>query len=640
MELLTNARQVRDGILEPQHFSEQGLKRLAGNFNEFSSLKTRIANVNRGPVIARRFSTDEYHTYMRCGQRAWQRISMRRNSSIRDHRLRDFIAQKWYHFTAVASKHTTWSGTPARYGVDAWAPTVMPMLTSADVATITIKGSGQLILFSMGRIGIPDIAITIAGANSLYRVSDLDLSLDVSTATDFEPVYSVIAENLPDDEYTITITSSGSPITTCFPIALGIEYNEKGVAAVPHAPINDRISVMPYKTFMTDTGGTVWHDITGTNAAASINQGTPYGLNASADYIYVGVNPKVSRATEYEEDNDVFDKVELTFTVANAGAGGATIAEYWNGAWTALNVVEDTMWNASLPLSQDGHIIFEIPSDWAYCDPNSLGNGHYIRLGSTSNTSGIHLATAEVRMVWNSTWPYAIGTMVDTEAEAVLNRQQNGANTDIGGGHGNIDRTSLAVFVDGRDRTADLIVGADAIAGDILEFGQGVDMYSDEPPSGTVIGDYEHVHRFCAGMVCLNGRLTLTANTRIYPWGYLQLFGVETSYDKMILMGPSGEELEVLVSSMTYGVPAPNAPAQEFAGARFRHTDHQFAIGTVQMQSQITNDFYQHSESKSFGLLTTNVKFYQMWSGGANSKDTQEETTVRYENIYWMAPML
>jgi hypothetical protein len=149
-----------------------------------------------------------------------------------------------------------------------------------------------------------------------------------------------------------------------------------------------------------DDGG-VFTDFT-TNARTLT--GSP-GVGSTDDVDLLPVTPAVNDAF-YFGGMSQFGQVETNITTTGSGYSGTW--EYWNGAWTALTVTDET---GSFQISGNGLTVsFTIPSDWATTSINSQGPYFYIRFRVTAVTTptqaqadSISLDKTEKYIPFNST---------------------------------------------------------------------------------------------------------------------------------------------------------------------------------------------------------------------------------------------
>ena len=85
----------------------------------------------------------------------------------------------------------------------------------------------------------------------------------------------------------------------------------------------------------------------------------------------------------YVGKNSVFNVV--TFDIGTAGSGTYTVSwEYWNGAWTALSVTDNT--TSFKAGTGEFTVTFDAPSDWTTTSVNAQGPFYYIRAVADAGT--------------------------------------------------------------------------------------------------------------------------------------------------------------------------------------------------------------------------------------------------------------
>lgn len=104
--------------------------------------------------------------------------------------------------------------------------------------------------------------------------------------------------------------------------------------------------------------------------------GTATILAVNTDYVYVG-------------QIFGFSRIQIDINTLASADGGVLVCEYWDGsAWTAVTNLLDGTEVGGHTMRQDGHIEFDIPSDWAKNDVPSTGTTlFYVRFRATNNTA-------------------------------------------------------------------------------------------------------------------------------------------------------------------------------------------------------------------------------------------------------------
>lgn len=112
---------------------------------------------------------------------------------------------------------------------------------------------------------------------------------------------------------------------------------------------------------------------------------------ANGDWIVVG-------------SSQPFAAINIDMAAAVNGSAAALTAQYWNGAWTALNNVVDGTAAAGATFGQDGVITFDTPSDWVQNAVDGV-TAYHVRL-SVSAALDASVDVTEVDVVRDTGWAY------------------------------------------------------------------------------------------------------------------------------------------------------------------------------------------------------------------------------------------
>ena len=128
------------------------------------------------------------------------------------------------------------------------------------------------------------------------------------------------------------------------------------------------------------------------------------GGPANGDITYFGINTALADSGPF--NNLVFD----ILTAATYGAGDSTAWEYWNGAWVALAVFDNTMMlgpppdgSASFQITGVNSIHWEPPTDWATVAVNAV-TGYWVRVVVTEATA-VTRTQQQNRDIYSCVWP-------------------------------------------------------------------------------------------------------------------------------------------------------------------------------------------------------------------------------------------
>lgn len=615
------AAKIADAVIDVEHISsnlKNGLSLDSESLTDFTHL---IGASNVGEVVAKKNGTN-YDVYLPCGPKAWQKWEFNQSASGRDHRIRNPKVYRFYKWFPLTARGVTWSAKAYRFSVNTYAPTSQALVDNTTTATVYFTGSGRCIVYFMSRTSSADATITLSGTNGLFDSADITTTL-VNSGTDFGEKFVQVAENLPYDTYTMTITCS--TFVGCYPIAVGIENDTNKNRATPYQTDQNRVYVGPYRAFSGRSAA--WVDIQNAadgdyypelgNMAMSATS-----LTADTDFIYLAA-----------KDGQEFDRVDMTFTSVNNGSGGSTRAQYWNGsAWANLTVSTDTMRQSTLPLGGNGYIQFAIPSDWANTTVNSV-SGRWIRLGSSAAAGNIDIATCFLRLKWQPSELVFTVSAQDSEFEPVLNRSENPSDDDIGGGHGNVSRTSFTLTMDGTDATTALDAGK-AVVGKCFEAYQALNALTAE--AGSTIGTITERHRFGAGAISVQYIFTAGATVTMSPWAYSAMFPIDFS--------TSFTHYDIFYRGRTVRAALPSSGVQtsavECCGARFTSSSYPYTAGVLQRLPQTANFNWDYSVSKCFIYNSgSNIKFYSQSSDSTAPKTLSNGDIWCVDNIYFVAPI-
>ncbi len=205
-----------------------------------------------------------------------------------------------------------------------------------------------------------------------------------------------------------------------------------------------------------------WTSPAGPFSGNLIGAGLPFdifnggaGGPANGDITYFGINTALADSGPFS--SLVFD----ILTPATYGAGDSVAWEYWNGAWVALTIVDNTASNscdedASFDNIGVNSIHWEQPSDWATVAVNAI-TGYWVRLVITEAT-GITRAQQRNRNIYSVVWPEVSvdKAIVLGDIPALLNFKAEGMSDCLGAGGntgGYINRVMVGVRSASRDAT-------------------------------------------------------------------------------------------------------------------------------------------------------------------------------------------
>jgi len=221
----------------------------------------------------------------------------------------------------------------------------------------------------------------------------------------------------------------------------------------------------------------------------------------------------------------------------------------------------------------------------------------------------------------------------DSEYEPVLNRMENASDDDIGGGHGNISRTSVTFTMDGVDASTALDAGK-AVSGQCFEMYQVLNALDAE--AGSTIGTITERHRFGGGGISVQYVFTAAATTTMSPWAYSAMFPIDftTNFTHYEYFYRGRSVIAALPGS---GV---QTSAAEVTGCRFKATGYPYTAGVLQRVAQTANFNWKYSVSKCFVYNSgSNIKFYAQSSDSTSPKTLSIGETWSVDNFVFIAPI-
>lgn len=103
---------------------------------------------------------------------------------------------------------------------------------------------------------------------------------------------------------------------------------------------------------------------------AGTENGTSFDLLVdTSDYLYVGLST-------------TFSGISFEFDVR--GSNNTLHLEYWNGAWTELDISGQTYTDDTSNFESDGRIYWDIPGDWSTTTVNSVASKYWVRISTTT----------------------------------------------------------------------------------------------------------------------------------------------------------------------------------------------------------------------------------------------------------------
>lgn len=214
----------------------------------------------------------------------------------------------------------------------------------------------------------------------------------------------LIVEHLP---WTENEPGTGTPVKTS---SIQTTFEDRTVGNVDSSGTREPTSddedyvVMHYATSQLSD---IYMDDGGVFTANLLDAALPFnmlpGVPAANDAIYFGIS----------EDSLASPFCSLVFDIGTAGAGYSATWEYWNGAWVALTIQDNTNQDgvgAGIPFDTTGvnSVHWELPNDWAVRDLSLDGGpaviAYWVRLRIVGG--GGNGATQQNRDIYTISWPF------------------------------------------------------------------------------------------------------------------------------------------------------------------------------------------------------------------------------------------
>lgn len=127
----------------------------------------------------------------------------------------------------------------------------------------------------------------------------------------------------------------------------------------------------PVEVSVQTEASAVFGDITAN--ALDPDAGTETILASNADHVYIG-------------NLFPFSRLDVKLDSPASADGGDVVVEYWNGAWTPVQRLNDTTKVGANTFRQDGALSWDVPIDWVANDEPSLGtNLYWVRIHTTNS---------------------------------------------------------------------------------------------------------------------------------------------------------------------------------------------------------------------------------------------------------------
>lgn len=147
-----------------------------------------------------------------------------------------------------------------------------------------------------------------------------------------------------------------------------------------------------------------------------VDNGGAWGANlmdAALPFALLPAVPAIADAVYFGIDTTLADSgpfASLVLDIGTAGAGYTGIWEYWNGAWVALTVQDNTA--AIIPFDTTGvnSVHWQQPADWATrniaLDGGPAITGYFVRMRVVTIPGALVAPTQQNRDVYSIIWPY------------------------------------------------------------------------------------------------------------------------------------------------------------------------------------------------------------------------------------------
>lgn len=287
-------------------------------------------------------------------------------------------------------------------------------LTTPRVATQTSKGN---IFTGYGSTGTNDAAVynNTAGAVTI-NVTDNGGSITYRNGTSASTTVNISVDleinGLTEGSYGVMIGSGGAEDGNT--LLSGYADSTGTIAGTFSGTTPQNVSVKArnagiINAAIQDDGG-VFTDY------SEEARDTTGGVGSANDVPLLPATPAVSDAFYF---GGLAEFGKLTMDISTAGATYVGTWEYWNGAWTALTVTDDT---SSFQTAGWNDVTFTPPSDWSTTTINSQGPFYYVRFRVTTGggtqpfAETISLNDTVKYLPFNSTGTIATGTGLTSTA--------------------------------------------------------------------------------------------------------------------------------------------------------------------------------------------------------------------------------